>query len=251
MQVLFPLPWLRGRSGRLRIAFDWRDPAVRRVFVLMLPVTLGLGLINVNALIDTVFASFLDADDGAARDRERVPRLHAPAGHLRGRDRGRAVPRAVAVRRGRRHRRLPPHGRARGSARSTTCCCRRRSSRPCSRSRSCRCCSSAAPSTASQRDLVAQCLAAFSLGLAANGALLLLNRAFFSLQRPWLPTAAAAGNLVLNGVLDWLLYQPAGVWGIPLATSIANLVFFAVQWHVLRRSLGLARGPPDGACRDA
>ena len=77
---------------------------------------------------------------------------------------------------------------------------------------------------------------------ACEGALLLLNRAFFSLQRPWLPTSAAAGNLILNGVLDWLLYQRAGVWGIPLATSIANLVFFLVQWHVLRRSLGSLEG---------
>jgi peptidoglycan biosynthesis protein MviN/MurJ (putative lipid II flippase) len=32
------------------------------------------------------------------------------------------------------------------------------------------------------------------------------------------------------------------VWGIPLATSIANLVFFTVQWHVLRRSLGSLEG---------
>jgi putative peptidoglycan lipid II flippase len=36
---------------------DWRDPAVKAVFVNMVPVTLGLGLINVNALIDTLFAS--------------------------------------------------------------------------------------------------------------------------------------------------------------------------------------------------
>ena len=31
---------------------DWRDPAVRRVFVLMLPVTLGLGLINFNLVVE-------------------------------------------------------------------------------------------------------------------------------------------------------------------------------------------------------
>ena len=36
-----------------------RDPAVKRFFVLMLPVTLTLGLINVNAVIDTLFASRL------------------------------------------------------------------------------------------------------------------------------------------------------------------------------------------------
>src|SRR3954470_15303363 len=32
IQVLLPLPWLRGRDDRLRVALDWRDPAVRRVF---------------------------------------------------------------------------------------------------------------------------------------------------------------------------------------------------------------------------
>src|SRR5207248_3153072 len=60
VQVLLPMPWLRGLDRgeeRLRVVIDWRDPAVRRVFKLMVPVTLGLGLINVNALIDTFFAA--------------------------------------------------------------------------------------------------------------------------------------------------------------------------------------------------
>ena len=63
IQVFLPMPWLRGRDGRLQLVLDWRDPAVKRVFVLMIPVTLGLGLINVNAVIDTFFASrLIDAD---------------------------------------------------------------------------------------------------------------------------------------------------------------------------------------------
>src|SRR3954464_4992424 len=57
IQVFLPLPWLRGRDDRLRAVIDWRDPAVKRVFVNMVPVTLGLGLINVNAVIDMAFAS--------------------------------------------------------------------------------------------------------------------------------------------------------------------------------------------------
>ena len=57
IQLLLPLPWLTGLDGRIRLAIDWRDPAVKRVFVLMLPVTLGLGLINVNALIGSFFAA--------------------------------------------------------------------------------------------------------------------------------------------------------------------------------------------------
>ena len=57
IQAFLPLPWLRGYDGRLRLALDWRDPAVKEVFKNMVPVTLGLGLINVNAVIDMFFAS--------------------------------------------------------------------------------------------------------------------------------------------------------------------------------------------------
>ncbi|MGI8420695.1 MAG: lipid II flippase MurJ, partial [Gaiellaceae bacterium] len=32
VQVLLPVPWLRGRDGHLQLVIDWRDPAVRRVF---------------------------------------------------------------------------------------------------------------------------------------------------------------------------------------------------------------------------
>src|SRR3982751_3286958 len=57
IQVFLPVPWLRNLDGRLQLVLDWRDPAVREVFKNMIPVTLGLGLINVNAVIDTFFAS--------------------------------------------------------------------------------------------------------------------------------------------------------------------------------------------------
>ncbi|TML22747.1 MAG: murein biosynthesis integral membrane protein MurJ [Actinobacteria bacterium] len=59
VQLLLPVPWLRRLDGRLTVALDWRDPAVRRVFALMLPVTLTIGLINVNLVVDTLFASRL------------------------------------------------------------------------------------------------------------------------------------------------------------------------------------------------
>ena len=59
MQLLLPVPWLRRLDGRLTMVVDWRDPAVRRVLVLMLPVTLTIGLINVNFVVDTLFASRL------------------------------------------------------------------------------------------------------------------------------------------------------------------------------------------------
>ena len=57
LQLLLPLPWLRGRDDRLRVAIDLRDPMVKQVFKLMGPVMLGLGLINVNAVIGTFVAA--------------------------------------------------------------------------------------------------------------------------------------------------------------------------------------------------
>src|SRR5512134_3479848 len=59
VQLLLPIPWLRRLDGRLTMVIDWRDPAVKRVLVLMLPVTLTIGLVNVNFLVDTLFASRL------------------------------------------------------------------------------------------------------------------------------------------------------------------------------------------------
>jgi putative peptidoglycan lipid II flippase len=84
--------------------------------------------------------------------------------------------------------------------------------------------------------VVAGALAAFSLGLTFNGAMLMLNRAFFSLQSPWTPTAIALGTLVLNTALYAALY-PLGIWGIPLAISLANIAGAAALLIVLRRRL--------------
>jgi putative peptidoglycan lipid II flippase len=88
-----------------------------------------------------------------------------------------------------------------------------------------------------QTPVVANALAAFTLGLAFNGAMLMLNRAFFSMQAPWTPTVLALGNLALNTVLNFGLYR-VGTWGLPLATSIANIAGTAALLVVLQRRLG-------------
>jgi putative peptidoglycan lipid II flippase len=77
--------------------------------------------------------------------------------------------------------------------------------------------------TAEQTPVVAGALAAFSLGLVFNGWMLMLNRAYYSLQSNWPPTLVALSNLAVNTLLILWLYR-YGVWGIPLATSLANLL---------------------------
>jgi putative peptidoglycan lipid II flippase len=84
---------------------------------------------------------------------------------------------------------------------------------------------------------VADCLAAFSIGLAFNGMMLMLNRGFFSLQRPWTPTLVALAVLVLNVAL-YVAFERLGAWGIPLAISLANILGVALLVVALRRRVG-------------
>jgi putative peptidoglycan lipid II flippase len=69
----------------------------------------------------------------------------------------------------------------------------------------------------------------------------MLNRAFFSLQSPWVPTWVALGNLVLNTALFAVFYR-VGTWGIPFAISIANVAGSAALLYLLRRRLGRIEG---------
>jgi putative peptidoglycan lipid II flippase len=88
-----------------------------------------------------------------------------------------------------------------------------------------------------QTPVVAGALAAFSLGLAFNGVMLLLNRAFFGLQSPHIPTLVAAGNLIFN-VLLYIGLHRVGTWGVPLAISIANVAGAVALLLLLRRRIG-------------
>jgi putative peptidoglycan lipid II flippase len=89
----------------------------------------------------------------------------------------------------------------------------------------------------SQTDAVASSLAAFSLGLTFNGTMLLLTRAFFSLQAAAIPTWVALGNLGLNAILDTAFYR-LGIWGIPLSTALVNIAGTVALYVLLQRRIG-------------
>jgi putative peptidoglycan lipid II flippase len=237
VQVLLPVPWLRGRDGRLRVAIDMRDPAVRRVFALMLPVTISLGLINLNAVIGTfVAAAYIDPTI-APNAIDKAFRIYMlPQGMF-------SVAVATVL--------FPALSRL--AARSETERFRHTVGSGLRQigflliPAGVICAVLAEPIVRllyergafdpDETPVVAGALAAFSLGLVFNGMMLLLNRAFFSLQAPRIPTLVAAGNLVLNVVLYAALYR-VGTWGVPLAISIANVAGAAALLLLLRRRLG-------------
>jgi putative peptidoglycan lipid II flippase len=237
IQVLLPLPWLRGRGGKLEVVLDWRDPHVRQVFKLMVPVTLGLGLINFNAVVDSIFASRLVDPNLAPKAIDYAFRLYMlPQGMF-------AV--AIATVLFPRLSRLAARDEI-GAFRETVSLGLRQVA------------FLLVPAAVvfavlaepivrlvyqrghfgpDQTPVVAGALAAFSAGLVFNGSMLVLNRAFFSLQSPWIPTAVALGNLAVNAILDAAFYR-FGVWGLPLSTAVVNVVGTGALLLLLRRRLG-------------
>ena len=234
VQLLMPVPWLRGLDGRLRLALDWRDPAVRRFLVLMLPVTLTLGLINVSTLIGTLFASRLIDPDLAPRAIDLAFRLYMlPQGifsvavatvlfptlsRLAARRDMAAFGRTLDTGIRQIGFLLVPAGLVSAVlAEPITRLVYQRGE-----------------FTPEQTPVVAGALAAFSVGLVFNGWMLLLNRAFYGLQANWIPTLVALGNLALN-VLLFVAFYGFGVWGLPLATSLSNLAAAVVLVLLMRR----------------
>lgn len=243
IQLLLPVPWLRGLDGRLQLVVDWRDPAVRRFFKLMLPVTLTLGLVNVNVVIDTLFASrLLDPDLAPAAINAAFRLYMLPQGMF-------SVAVATVL--------FPALARlaARNDLdgfRATVSTGLRQIAFlliPASVVSAVlaepivRVVYERGAFTESDVAVVASCLAAFSLGLVFNGWMLMLTRGFYGLQSNWIPTGVAIGTLGLNAVLDSVLYR-VGIWGIPLATSIVNVIGVGLLVFFLRQrigGLGLAR----------
>jgi putative peptidoglycan lipid II flippase len=245
VQVLLPIPWLRGKDGRLQLVIDWRDPAVKQVFKLMLPVTLGLGLININALIDAVIGGWLISTNAPSAIGAAFRVYMLPQGIF-----SVAIATVLFPSLARFASRRDMNG-----FRDTTALGLRQIAftlvpasvvmavlaEPVTRLIYQR-----GAFTSDQTPVVAAALAALTLGLAFNGAMLMLNRAFFSLQENWIPTLVALANLGLNAVLD-VAFSPFGIWGIPLATSIVNIAGTGVLLILFRRRLGTMQFGEIGA----
>ncbi len=238
VQLLLPIPWLRRLDGSLTLAIDWRDPAVKRVLVLMLPVTLTIGLVNVNFLVDTLFASRLLDPELAPAAIDKAFRLYMlPQGIF-------AV--AVTTVLFPTLARLAARGDAPGLRRALDGGMRQIAfllvpaallsialAQPITRLVYQR-----GEFTAEDTTIVAQCLQAFSIGLVFNGWMLILNRSFYAVQTNWVPTGIALGAVGVNALFDTVFYR-LGIWGIPLATSTVNVVASGVLLVMMRRRVGL------------
>lgn len=235
VQLLIPTWDLRNTPFKFNWSFEWRNPDVRRVLLLMLPVTISLGLINFNLIINSFFASFVSDQAPAAIDKAfRIYQL--PQGIF-------SVAIATVL--------FPTLARyaSRGAIddlRATLANGMRQIlfvlipaaaavlvlAEPMIRLIYQRGAFDAAETT-----VVSTALFWFAFSLPTNGLFLLLTRTFFGLQRPWIPTTIAAGNLAITALAALALYH-LGVGGIVASTAIATGASVVAQAAILRRLLG-------------
>ncbi len=236
LQLAVQLPATRDALGTLAPRRGWRDPAVRRVVTLFLPMLVGTGVAQLSSLVDIQIATFLSNESvatlayaqrlytlplslfGVAIAQVALPTLaHEAAGPSTD---------AIRAELGTAWRRMAllmlpatlglglfgrpvvsllfEHGRF----------------------------------DAGDSAAVTVVLAAFALGLVAFGSVRLFATAFYAFQDTATPVRIGVVALVVNVALGILLAWLMGTPGIALATSIAAFVNAGALWRLLRRRLG-------------
>jgi putative peptidoglycan lipid II flippase len=223
---------LRTVEFRLAFVLDWRDPRIRQVLILFFPVTLSIGIINLDIFINAGLGALVSEHVPIAiNDAFRIYML--PQGIF-------SVAVATVL--------FPTLSRM-ASARNASGM--RRTLGNGIRQINLLLIPSAAllavlavPITrlvyqhgtfhTGSTDLVSKALFWFAFSLPFAGVNLLLSRTFFALQRPWIPTKLAAANVVVDIIVSVALYKPLGIAGPVIGTVVANVVMTALQLWRLR-----------------
>jgi putative peptidoglycan lipid II flippase len=232
VQLLMAVAALQRIDFRLRFEIDWRDPRVRQVFVLMLPVTIGLGIVNLDQLINSVFGTLVNSGAPSAINYAfrvyMLPQgmfsvavatvLFPTLSRQAARRDAAGMRRALAI--GMRQINLLLIPSAAFMLVLATPIVRLLFERGQFGPESTR--------------LTSIALFWFSFSLPFGGLNLLLTRTFFALRRPWIPTGFAALNIVVDIVVSIALYKPLGIAGLVIGTIAANVVMTVLLAQRLR-----------------
>jgi putative peptidoglycan lipid II flippase len=235
VQVLLAFGALGRIDFRLQVKIDWHDPRIRQVFMLMLPITIGLGIVNLDQLINSAFGSLVSNEAPRAIDNAfRVYML--PQGMFSvavatvlfptlSRMASKRDPAAMrsAVGNGMRQINLMLIPAAAFMVALPTPIVKLLFER--------------GEFNARSTHLVSIALFWFAFSLPFGGLNLLLTRTFFAVQRPWIPTRLAATNIVVDIIVSIALYKPLGIAGLIIGTISANVVMTGLQFHRLRIGL--------------
>jgi putative peptidoglycan lipid II flippase len=232
VQMLLIASALRRIDFRLRFELDWRDPRVKQVFMLMLPVTIGLGIVNLDQLLNSTFGAFVST--GAPRAIQLAFLIYMlPQGIF-----SVAVTTVLFPTLSRQASRRAP-----AEMRTTIGNGMRQINLlliPCAAGIMVL----ATPITrlvfqhgtfkADSTHAVSIALFWFAWSLPFAGINLLLTRTYFALQRPWIPTRYAAYNIVVDIIVSLALYKPLGIAGLVIGTAVANIMMTALELNRMR-----------------
>ena len=232
VQMVLVATALRRIHFGLRISFNWRDPRVRQVLILFFPVTMSIGIINLDAFLNTELGVLVSGSAPAAigdafrlymlpqgvfsvavttvlfpsltrMANARDPRgLRATIGQGIRQINLLLIPSAAllavlavpVVRLVYQHGKFGPYS----------------------------------------THIVSIALFWFAISLPFAGVNLLLTRTFFALQRPWIPTRLAVMNMIVDLIVSIALYRPLGIAGLIIGTLAANIVMTYLQIRRLR-----------------
>ncbi|MFI4984936.1 MAG: murein biosynthesis integral membrane protein MurJ [Solirubrobacterales bacterium] len=232
VQLLMALGALGRIDFRLQFSIDWHDPRVKQVFTLMLPVTIGLGIVNLDQLINSVFGTLVSKEAPRAIDNAfriyMLPQgmfsvavatvLFPTLSRMAARHDAAGMRRAVGI--GMRQINLLLIPAAAFMIVLATPIVRLVFQR--------------GQFNPQSTHVVSIALFWFAFSLPFGGLNLLLTRTFFAVQRPWIPTRLAAMNIVVDVIVSIGLYRPFGIAGLIIGTVAANAVMTALQLHRLR-----------------
>jgi putative peptidoglycan lipid II flippase len=232
VQLLMALGALGRIDFRLQVSIDWHDPRIRQVLVLMLPVTIGLGIVNLDQLINSVFGTLVSKEAPRAIDNAfriyMLPQglfsvavatvLFPTLSRMASRRDASGMRRAVGI--GVRQINLLLIPAAAFMIVLPTPIVRLVFERGAFGSES--------------THLVSIALFWFAFSLPFGGVNLLLTRTFFAVQRPWIPTRLAALNIIVDVIISIALYKPLGIAGLIIGTVAANAVMTVLQLQRLR-----------------
>jgi putative peptidoglycan lipid II flippase len=242
VQLLVVAAALRRVEFQLSFSLNWRDPRVRHVLLLFLPVTMSIGIINIDVFINSVLGSLVSS--GAPRAIDNAFRIYMlPQGIFsvavatvlfptlsRMASKGDTGRMRRTVGNGMRQINLlliPSAALMLVLATPITRLVYQRGT-----------------FTSESTELVSTALFWFSFSLPFAGLNLLLSRTFFALQRPWIPTRFAAVNITVDAIVSIALYKPFGIAGLVLGTVAGNAVMTVLQ---LRRLRAAFNGRLEGA----
>jgi putative peptidoglycan lipid II flippase len=240
VQLLLPMPWLRGRGGGLTLTLDWRNEHVRRVLKLMLPVTIALGIVSLNLLVDSLFATFVSRQAPAAIDRAfRISQL--PQGLFSVAIATVIFP-TLARQAVRGERDELRHTMANGVRQICLLLIPAALLMIVLAVPATRLVYQRGEFTPEATHLVSHALVWWAVTLPFEGMSLLYSRTFFSLQRTWITVAFAITNLALNAAVAAALHGPFGISGVVLGTVVGTAAMTLFQMAILRRDLGSIEG---------